>query len=83
MNLDNQSEYWDKVAAEKTFSHPINLGLLLKYVSASSKIVDYGCGYGRLVKELLNAGLINVTGYDTSLQLVDRGRKEHLPRLFI
>ena len=74
MNVDNQHEYWDKVADQKTFSHPLNLDLLRKYADENSVIVDFGCGYGRLVKELLAAGFNNTKGYDTSLQLVERGR---------
>ena len=84
MNADNQTAYWDKVATEKTFSHPLNVDLLSKYIDTTAHIADFGCGYGRLVKQLLHAGFINTTGYDTSLQLINRGRsEEQLPLIHI
>ena len=84
MDADNQTAYWDKVATEKTFSHPLNIDLLSKYIDTTAHIVDFGCGYGRVVKQLLHAGFINTTGYDTSLQLINRGRnEEQLPLIHI
>lgn len=79
MSIDNQKEYWDSVAQQKTFSHPIDIGLLSKYVDKEARIVDYGCGYGRIVRELLGSGFINTTGFDTSIELINRGKKELLP----
>ena len=70
---DNQSQYWDRVAGTKTFTHPIDLELMQNYVHKDSMIVDYGCGYGRLVDVLNNAGYTKVKGYDTSLELIKRG----------
>ncbi len=78
-DIDNQKEYWDKVADQKTFSHPLNVALLEKYSSTKSSIVDFGCGYGRIVNELLLAGFTNTNGYDTSSQLVKRGVADKLP----
>ena len=78
-SIDNQKEYWDKVAQQKTFTHPINIDLLLKYVDKKDTIIDYGCGYGRLVDELLQAGFSNVNGYDTSVELINRGKSYQLP----
>lgn len=79
MNIDNQQDYWDSVAQQKTFTHPINISLLLEYVDKDAVIVDYGCGYGRIVQELLESGFANTTGYDTSLELINRGSNNHLP----
>ncbi len=52
MNIDNQTKYWNKVAYTKTFTHPVNLTLLSQLIKKDEKIVDYGCGYGRIVKQL-------------------------------
>ena len=79
MSIDNQKEYWDSVAQQKIFTHPININLLLRYVDRHSPVIDYGCGYGRIVHELLEAGFSNVAGYDTSIELVNRGKINHLP----
>ncbi|AHF15614.1 class I SAM-dependent methyltransferase [Niabella soli] len=82
MSIDNQSEYWDKVAYAKTFTHPLNKEVLTTRLSADSKILDFGCGYGRIVKELSDVGFTNVVGYDTSKELVGRGRQQNNLSLF-
>ncbi|MBC7886717.1 MAG: class I SAM-dependent methyltransferase [Ferruginibacter sp.] len=79
MSIDNQKDYWDSVAQKKIFTHPINTNLLLQYIDKGAVIVDYGCGYGRIVQELLETGFANTTGYDTSLELINRGRNNDLP----
>ena len=30
MGIDNQKDYWNSVAQQKTFTHPINIDLLFK-----------------------------------------------------
>ena len=82
MNLDNQTAYWNKVAESKTFTHPLDISILRNYLRPDSVILDYGCGYGRLVKELNHAGFINVRGFDTSNALINRGKKENDLPLF-
>lgn len=77
MNLDNQKEYWDEVAEIKTFTHPIDIELLNPFLNKQSTIVDFGCGYGRIVKELTNLGFENVCGFDTSKELISRGVSEN------
>ena len=77
MSIDNQNEYWNEVAEQKTFTHPIDITMLDKYLNMQSRILDFGCGYGRIVKELSDLGFENVVGYDTSKALVDRGRREN------
>jgi SAM-dependent methyltransferase len=79
MDIDNQFAYWDSVAKQKTFTHPIDLGLLNLFVNKGSSIVDFGCGYGRSVKELIEAGYKNIIGFDTSTKLIERGRSVSLP----
>jgi len=77
MNLDNQKEYWDEVAEIKTFTHPIHIELLNAFLNKQSTIVDFGCGYGRIVKELTDLGFENVCGFDTSKELILRGISEN------
>jgi len=79
MSIDNQKEYWDSVAPQKTFTHPIDIDWLLQYVDKSAMIIDYGCGYGRIVKELIDAGFSNITGFDTSIEFIKKGEQHHLP----
>ena len=79
MNIDNQHEYWDRVAQEKTFSHPVDTQRLSTYISPEALIVDFGCGYGRVINDLQLAGYQHVKGFDTSMQLVQRGKSAGLP----
>ena len=73
-DLGNQLDYWDGVGATKTFTHPVNLDWLAG-VSRSARVLDYGCGYGRLMAELSDAGFTDVSGVDLSPALVARGRQ--------
>ncbi len=75
VSIDNQHPYWDAVAPKKTFTHPLDLQLLEKFIpQKDAQILDFGCGYGRLVQELQERGYTQVTGYDTSAALIARGR---------
>ena len=76
MNIDNQKDYSDSVAQQKTFT---NTDLLLNYADKDAAIIDYGCGYGRVVSDLLGLGFTNIAGYDTSVELINPGANSHLP----
>lgn len=82
MDLDNQKEYWNEVAEIKTFTHPIDLELLNRFLNKESVIIDFGCGYGRIVKELTHLGFLNVLGFDTSKELIARGKTENNSALY-
>ncbi|ACU61647.1 class I SAM-dependent methyltransferase [Chitinophaga pinensis] len=79
MDINNQTNYWDKVADQKVFTHPLDLPFLQQHIGKDAAILDYGCGYGRIVAELLAADYTNVTGFDTSEKLVQRGLDQQLP----
>ena len=74
-DINNQVDYWNKVAQEKEFTHPINIALLQTHLSLSSKILDYGCGYGRVCQKLSEAGYTNIVGVDSSSEMIQRGRE--------
>ncbi|MBL8011812.1 MAG: class I SAM-dependent methyltransferase [Flavobacteriales bacterium] len=65
------------MARTKQFTHPLDEVLLEAHLSRKSRILDFGCGYGRTVKQLLGSGYTDVQGYDTSKELVARGAREH------
>lgn len=75
--MTTQDAYWNKVAAVKTFAHPIDLRRVEKLMSREAVILDYGCGYGRTCAELFHAGYSHVMGVDTSEQMIARGRREY------
>lgn len=74
---DIQTGYWDRVAEEKSFTHPLDPALFSPLVPKIAKILDYGCGYGRLGAVLLRAGFNNVTGVDVSAAMIARGKREN------
>lgn len=75
MNVDNQVEYWDREGVKKTFRHPVNFELLAKIIDKNARILDYGCGYGRVMKALSQRGYICVEGVDFSSQMIEHGRR--------
>ena len=68
--------YWDRVADEKRFSHPLRLDWLGKYSTQQARVLDYGCGYGRTLAELSRAGFANFVGVDFSERMLARARLE-------
>lgn len=58
--------YWSRVAEQKRFSHPLRLQWLDCYSNRQARILDYGCGYGRILADLSEAGYKNLYGVDFS-----------------
>lgn len=73
----SQISYWDRVAEEKRFSHPLTVDWLARHLNdTSAKILDYGCGYGRTLAELAQANYHNVVGTDFSEGMLRRSQRE-------
>ncbi|MGX1673300.1 class I SAM-dependent methyltransferase [Streptomyces sp. NPDC055400] len=75
-DLDSQVPYWDAAAGTKTFTHPLHLPWL-EGISRHAAILDYGCGYGRVMEELEQRGFGNLTGVDASPGMIHRARQLH------
>ena len=73
-NITPQTSYWNRVANEKRFAHPLRLEWLLRYSNQRTHILDYGCGYGRTLTELSAAGYENLVGVDFSEGMLARAR---------
>lgn len=73
--MEDQREYWDKVAYEKSFTLPFDHRNFSKYVNKEDAILDVGCGYGRIVHELDENGYSNLTGIDFSRKMIQRGKQ--------
>lgn len=73
----SQVAYWDRVAAEKHFSHPLRVDWLPQCLQNPwARVLDYGCGYGRTLAELSAAGFANIFGADFSRAMLARARSE-------
>ena len=70
----NQS-YWNTTGVTKTYSHPIDLAWLGE-PSDRARILDYGCGYGRVTALLHDAGWTGVEGW-TCRRFRRPARREH------
>ncbi|MER7007533.1 class I SAM-dependent methyltransferase [Dactylosporangium sp. NPDC000555] len=74
--LDSQREYWDTAGTTKTFGHPIDPAWLAG-IDRGARVLDYGCGYGRLVAQLDADGFADTEGVDVSANLLARARADH------
>ena len=72
-----QTEYWNTVAEEKNFTTVLDKELFSKYVSKDAKILDVGCGYGRILNELHQEGYTDLTGIDSAENMIKRGIREY------
>jgi SAM-dependent methyltransferase len=75
--LDRQTSYWDRVAGEKRFSNPLDEIRFAELVPKSARILDLGCGYGRIAGQLLEHGWPHVTGLDISPEMIRLARELH------
>lgn len=66
---------WDKVASDVDFNLEIDLARFLGMISQTAKVLDFGCGCGRISNELIERGYTDVTGVDPSFAMIERGRK--------
>jgi SAM-dependent methyltransferase len=72
-----QINYWNHVANEKRFSHPLRVDWLRRYLkNPQPRVLDYGCGYGRTLADLSAAGFGNLYGTDFSEAMLARARVE-------
>lgn len=75
--LDNQTAYWDRVAEEKNFTLPFNKKKFRDLVNIEGKVLDLGCGYGRICEIMVGLGYRNIIGLDTAARMITRGLKRN------
>jgi SAM-dependent methyltransferase len=73
--LDLQIDYWNQVGPTKPFAHPVQLELLRRWLSPTSRILDYGCGYGRALGDLHSNGYDNLIGVDPAPAMIAAARQ--------
>lgn len=72
-----QTEYWNRVADDKQFTHPLDGERFCELVPKSAAILDVGCGYGRSWGDLRAEGYVNVIGIDIARNMIERGHRLH------
>jgi SAM-dependent methyltransferase len=75
--LDLQLDYWNRVGPTKPFAHPVNIEKLKRWVSPASRVLDYGCGYGRALGLLQANGYANLIGVDPAPAMIDAARRRY------
>lgn len=70
-----QRGYWTRVAGTKAFSHPFRLGFFAPHVPRDARVLDLGCGYGRVTAEVWRHGWRRVVGADTAEGMIAVGRR--------
>lgn len=74
--MKRQLAYWNQEGATKTFTHPVNLDWLQTHLQPRAKILDYGCGYGRITA-LLSEHMYDAIGVDPAEVMVQKARNLH------
>lgn len=82
-SLDNQVSYWNRLGSTKEFSHPLNINRLRGQVSPDGRMLDFGCGYGRVSAALFDAGYRNVVGVDPAPEMVAKARESYPSLTFL
>ena len=74
--MESQLSYWNQEGTTKTFTHPVNLDWLRKHLEPKARILDYGCGYGRITALLSEQGY-HVVGVDAAAAMIEKARALH------
>ncbi|QTE84208.1 class I SAM-dependent methyltransferase [Shewanella algae] len=67
------AQLWDKVANQVSFNLEIDVQRFCHLVKPDAKILDFGCGYGRIAKQLKQLGYPEVLGVAPSAAMIKRG----------
>jgi SAM-dependent methyltransferase len=81
-DIDHQLDYWNRVGPQKTFGHPLNFERLDRLLSHNSRIIDFGCGYGRSLGQLFESGYRDLVGFDFSPAMIAAARERYLEIAF-
>jgi len=74
-DLDRQIDYWNRAGPGKAFGHPVNFERLARWLDPGSRILDFGCGYGRVLGLLHGHGYQNLIGVDPAPSMVAAARQ--------
>ena len=72
-----QTDIWNKVASSVNFTLDINYHEFQKYVPVENSVLDFGCGYGRIMNDLFDLGYEKIVGLDSSPEMIVRGKANY------
>ncbi|MEJ0086027.1 MAG: methyltransferase domain-containing protein [Pseudomonadota bacterium] len=75
MAAPDENHFWDQAAGTKQFTHPLDHARFTNAVSRDARILDFGCGQGRICAELMELGFLRVVGVDSSAQMIRIARQ--------
>jgi SAM-dependent methyltransferase len=75
MTSESQVDYWNREGTAKTFAHPVNMDWLREHLKRDARILDYGCGYGRVAALLYKEGYRDVVGVDAANGMIEKARQ--------
>lgn len=70
-------DYWNEVGVKKVFEDPIYIEKLSDCLPKEAQIIEYGCGYGRMMRQLKAQGYKNLVGFDFAEKMIIRGKREN------
>lgn len=77
MGALTSKQYWNDIGSKKEFEDPLYLEKLAPFLEPESKIIEYGCGYGRVMQMLKAHGYNHLTGFDFAQNMIERGKATH------
>jgi SAM-dependent methyltransferase len=72
-----QASFWGRTAGQINFVNPCIVEELSKYIETKSFVLEYGCGYGRILADLYARGYSNLHGIDFSEEMLQRGHHQY------
>jgi len=81
-DLDRQIDYWNRIGPAKPFGHPVNFERLEQWLALDSRILDLGCGYGRVLGLLNSRGYHDLIGIDPAPVMVSAAR-QRFPKIAV
>jgi 2-polyprenyl-3-methyl-5-hydroxy-6-metoxy-1,4-benzoquinol methylase len=65
---------WNHIAGKKEFTSDLDTDTLFKFVDKSATILDYGCGYGRLLPKVTKKNDVKYVGFDPAEKMIEEAR---------